>query len=512
MLKMKKIHYLLLPFILFFLLFFSCTPANKGIYNVLDYGAKGDSSTLNTVAINRVIEEAAKRGGGKIIIPAPGVYLSGTIHLLDNITLEIEAGAILLGSPNIADYDSITQGHNIDRQPYHLIYANGAKNITLQGKGIIDGNGEAFWQEYEKDEQGNMVVPRWILAKEKKISPLIELQNATNVFIEDLTIKTGGGWNVHIFDCDLVKIDGVRIINSLFSPNSDGIDISGGQDVTISNCFIRTCDDGVCVKSLPNSRPTRRVTVTNCIIQTSCVALKLGYAESFQDMSEITFSNCVIDKSSRAIGLYVGEGAVCENITISNIAANTNAPFVLNRPIQIMVEQKSAKSKPGTIRNVLISNFTCTTEGRILLTAEAGNTLENVVLRDIHIGYAYIEDPSNYTEGVESAQFPKKNKHPEARSAQGVVVADNVQNLVIDNLMITYPKDSIPAAWKYLERIENGGKRIFRLPYDKLKDTELSAVWANNVKGGYIYAPLAASSDKALPKYKITNSTIQIKD
>jgi len=375
---------------------------------------------------------------------------------------------------------------------------------------LIDGNGKYFWREdNEKDTNGNFVEPRWIMPKDKKISPLIELVACQNVFVENITIKTGGGWNLHLHSCHKVKVDGVRIDNNLFSPNSDGIDITGGSDITVSNCYIRTCDDGVCLKTTEDSDPCRRITVTNCVIQTSCVALKLGATESYKDMSDIVFSNCVVDKSSRAIGLYTHKGGNFDNISITNITANTNAPFVLNRPIQIMAE-KPTDGKAGSIRNVQISNFNCITEGRILLTAQEGVIVENIIMRDINLRYAYQENPLPYIDGVKSTQYPKAEHNLQARGATGAIVAENIRNLVIDNVMVQWAGDSIPAEWKYPERIENGGKRIFKLPYDNPHEAVYPIIWAKNVKGGYIRAPLAVASDSKTPPFVLVNSSLII--
>lgn len=488
-----------------------CTAWAQHTLSVRTYGAKGDGKTLDTKAIQRAIDAAAKQGGGRVVLQAPGVYLSGTLHLRSNIDFHVEAGATLLGSPNINDYDSIQWGHNLDRQPYHLLYADNCRNLSISGKGIIDGNGEAFWQPYEKDEQGNMRTPRWLMPKPKKVSPLIEVYRCFNTSIRDVTIRTGGGWNLHLYNCDIVKVNGINIDNNIYSPNSDGIDITGSSDVIISDCFIKTCDDAICLKTTEDSRSSHRITVTNCVIETLCVGLKMGCNESNKDITDVTFSNCVINKSSRAIGIYVKDGAVYDRINITNIVANTNAPLIFNRPIQLMVNGLTPTSKPGIIRNVSITNFTCQTEGRILMTCYEGGLIENITLRDIHLTYPMIEDPRPMVPGSGSSQFPRLSEHPEAPAALAAVVADNIRNLVVDNLQVEWPRsNSTPEAWRHPERIENGSKRIHRIDYSKSRQTDMSVFWGKNIKGGYLNNIMANASAPGLEKYVLQNSEITI--
>lgn len=481
-------------------------------YNITQYGAVGDSTTLNTKAIQQTIDAAAEAGGGTIFIP-PGTWLSGTIFLKSNTTLRVSAGATLLGSPRIDDYTEMTWGHNKDRQPYHLIVAKDQENVGIEGRGTINGNGKHFWQTYETDANGNMVVPRWIMAKDLKVSPLIELTGSRNLYVRDVTIKTGGGWNLHIHDCDLVKVQGVNIINNLYSPNSDGIDITGSSDVLVSDCYIKTCDDAICLKTTPDSRSCHRVTVTNCVLETLCVGLKLGCNESFKDITDVTMSNCVVNNSSRALGLYVREGAVYERINITNIVANTNAPLIFNRPIQFMVEKRNPESPAGGIRDVSISNFTATTEGRILLTAADGGFLENITMRDVTLRYPMIEDPRPMVEGSGSGQFPKIDRHPEAMGALAAIVADNVENLHLENFRVFWPTtETTPQSWAHPERIENGSLRIHRPDYSRARQAEFSVLWGKNLKGGLIKAPSAEPSGATRKKYVLQNSDIQILD
>ena len=489
---------------------FSCNQEKESsIINVLDYGVIGDGKTLNTKAIQNALDKASEVGGS-VYFPA-GKYISGTIFIKSNTIVEFSPQAFLLGSPNIEDYTEMTWGHNKDRQPYHLIVIQNAENVKITGLGTIDGQGENFWKEENaKNPDGSFVVPRWIMAKDKKVSPLIEITGSKNIIVEEVTIKTGGGWNLHIHDCDLVKVDKANIINNLYSPNSDGIDITGSFDVTVSNCYIKTCDDAVCLKTVPDSRECRRVTVTNCLIETLCVGLKLGCNESFKDMSDVTFSNCVVNKSSRAVGLYVREGAVYDNILISNIVSNTNAPLIFNRPIQVMVEQRDSTSKKGGIRNLSISNFTSTSEGRILLTAQEGTFIENVTLRDVSLRFPYIEDPLRYAGDAGSSQFPKNEYHPEVLGARAAIVAENITNLVVDNFQTWWPNAEVPTDWQHPERIENGSQRIHKPDYSNPRHAEFSFLWGRGLKGGFLNAPLASSSDKSMKKYDLVNSDIEI--
>lgn len=473
----------------------------SNIFDITNYGALGDGTTLNTVAIQKTLDAAGEKGG-TVVVP-PGTYMSGTLILRSHTTLHLQPGAVLLGSPNIEDYIHMTAGHNKDRQPYHFIVMKGVENVSITGTGKIDGNGPAFWKPFD-------VMPRWIYAKDKRVSPMVEITKSKNIRLNDFTLTRSPGWTLHLHDSDDILIDGIRIDNHLYSPNADGIDITGCRNVIVNNCNIVTCDDAIVLKTTVDSRSLENIAVTNCLIQTSCVAFKLG-DESVKDMRQIAFSNCVIYNSSRAIGLYAKDGGNYEDITISNIVSNTNAPFILNRPIQFMVQARTPGTPAGAIRNVSISNFISNTEGRILLTSETPGGIENLTLRDISLRYTYIEDPGPLEKGATSHQFP--NTTIDARSARAAVVADGVKNLVVDNLQITWPEnaDTIPAAWRHPERIEHGGNRVFKPDYRKARQTEFSVFWGRNLQGGYLYAPLALPSAASLKKFDLKNSSINIR-
>jgi len=467
-----------------FLLFGNRFIAFSDTINIKDKGAKGDGVFLNTVIINLAIEEISNGGGGYVKIPS-GTYLSGTVELKTNVFLLLQPGAILKGSPNLADYKRF-EGHRYDTYLYHLVTAKNASNTGILGEGTIDGNGTAFWEPFSESE-----MPVWIKAKDPRVSRLVEFTNCKNIKINDITIQNTPEWTLHLFNCEGAKIDGVRINNHMFGPNADGIDITGSRKITISNCRIETCDDGICLKTNHDSEACEQITVTNCIIKTSCAALKIGN-ESAKDFRQITFSNCVVYESSRAISINSEEGGLVEDILISNIIADNNAPLILTRPIHISL-LKSKNGKDGAIRNITISDFICKTQGRILLTAPEGLQLENIQLRNIKLQYPWIEDPFMISDSARSAQYSPQNKL--ARKQRAAVVAENAKNLIINHLSIEWPTKPVPIEWQLPKRIENGSKpRTFNPDYKKNKETDLAYFWGSGLQGGYIWAPASAHS------------------
>ena len=458
--------------------------------NVQDFGAVGDGKTLCTAAIQSAIDQATQAGGG-VILFRPGTYLSGSIQLKDNTTLDLQPGATLLGSGDLADYPPRMDRQH-DRHPHNFICADGARNITLRGGGTIDGNGPAFWKAQQ--------APRaWIGAKSPRVSPMLDLKHCTDVRIENITIANSPGWTLHPFCCDRVWIRGIRLINPMFGPNTDGIDVNGCRDVFISDSHIECGDDAIVLKTTGDSRSLERVSVTNCIIRTHCVGLKLGANESVHDMRQVTFSNCVVYASTRAIGLYNWRGCTEEDIAISNIVCDTDCGFRLNRPIHI--DCRHAEFEPGVLRNVQISNVIARTDGRILMTAADGYRVENVTLRDIRLTYPYIDDPDPIARDATSTQFSVRS--PEARLARAAVVAENIQNLQVLGLQIDWPTSDEPASWW------RGPRDRDDQPEEYSPQPDFSVLWGRGLRGGRFCAAGVDAFGKA-PRMDLAESSIEI--
>ncbi len=339
----------------------------KEAKSILSYGAKPDGKTMCTKAIQRTIDDVFKAGGGLVYVP-PGKFLMGGLEMKSRVTLYLEAGAVLLGSTKLSDYEyrpGLPHSHS-DVVGYHVIFARGAEDIALCGLGTIDGQGEAWW-EIDPD---HIVTPEnaWrdiasihYRAKynDTRPSPMVELVECRNVRISGITLKNSAGWTMRPIGCETVVIDGVRIRNPYHGRNTDGMDITASTNVFVSNCDISTGDDGICLKSeYPYGTevpPTKNITITNCTVTTSCNGFKMGTATrgAFEN---IVFSNSSIyspasptmDRESGGLSIETVDGGSVDGVVISNIRMQN-----VRGPIFVRLGQRHVK-EGSFLRNILI--------------------------------------------------------------------------------------------------------------------------------------------------------------
>lgn len=469
-----------------------CMNIKEAYISVTSFGARGNGTSLNTMAIQRAIDKASA-SGGTVIIP-PGRYLTGSIFLKSNVTLELLKGAELTGSPSLDDYPFLRDSISgiIDTLSRHLVIIYDATNVTLKGEGTINGQGWNFWEIPDNPCQ-------WIKAKAERPDAMIMVSNSRNIVIKDINLVNPPNWTVNIHLSEKVNINGVVIDNNLRSPNSDGFDISGSREVIISNCNISTCDDAIVLNSVPGD--VRNVTVSNCIIRTLCAAVKIGWPGDRNNIRDITVSNCNILGSNRGLAIYQSYG-ITENINVSNIVFNSNTPVVFTRPIHIDLRKyRDTTMHTGLIRNVCISNFTATTQGRILVTAEKGSFIENLSLQGITLTYPYIEDPELYARTPSSDQA--SNRNPEARIARAAIVAENVKNIVLSDVRVTWPGSEVPVDWRTGNKIENGSMNLHDPDYSTPRPVEFSVFWGRGLENPIVNIPQASPSVEGLPKTDI---------
>jgi polygalacturonase len=273
---------------------------STAMFSVRDFGAKGDKQSNDRAAIQAAVEACSKAGGGTVYFPA-GDYLSGTIRLLSNVTLQLDAGATLWASTEPSDYEG-----------RRLLVADEQEHISIVGSGTIHGQGTADYGS------------RWGVPDRPPFrTGVLLFQKCRHVAIRGVTILYSDSWAVHLKRCETVFIDGVTILNNIHRLNSDGIDPDSCRDVHISNCHIVAGDDCIVLKSTePYS--CENVVVTNCTLETTCTALKLG-TESRGDFRDVHFSNCTIRDTPVGIGFYMKDGTTMERVTFSDISIETVA-------------------------------------------------------------------------------------------------------------------------------------------------------------------------------------------
>jgi polygalacturonase len=289
----------------------------SGTFDVLNYGAVGNGTTLDTSHIQAAIDAAEASGGGTVLLPSGHTFLSGSITLKSNITLEV-AGT-LLGSPNLSDYSQVTPAMTgvayywtANPSEYALIYAHSATNITITGGGTIDGN--ALHTNIPIIQGSANAVGRPFV---------IRMIRCTTVNVNTITLQHSVWWMEHYLECSGVTLDHVTVINHDFI-NEDGVDIDSCNGATIQNSTFTTYDDAVCLKA-SSLALCQNVTVNNCTISTTVdgTALKLG-TDSEGGFKNVLFENCHIPNAISGIGILEVDGGhtsgiTCQNITLGNV-------------------------------------------------------------------------------------------------------------------------------------------------------------------------------------------------
>jgi polygalacturonase len=347
---------------------------SSGVFNVREYGARGDGQALDTAALQKAIDACAASGGGRVYFP-PGRYLSGTLFLKSRVAVHLENGATLLGSRRLEDYPptiSKTRSYTDSYTERSLIFGEQIEHVTLEGRGEIDGQGAAFKGPY-------------------KVRPyMLRLIGCRDVVVRDLTLRDSPMWVQHYLACEGVRIEGLTVLSRCNS-NNDGIDIDGCERVRIANCDIHSGDDAIVLKStLP--RACKNVVVANCVLSSDCNAFKLG-TESTGGFENIALNNCTIYGTRLAgIALETVDGGTLDRVNISNVAMdNVRCPIFIRLGNRARLFTEGAP-KPGMsiLRNVSLSDIQAigADPTGCSITGLPGHPVENVSLSNIRLSFA----------------------------------------------------------------------------------------------------------------------------
>jgi hypothetical protein len=366
------------------------------------YGAKGDGITKDTEALNAAIRDCHSRGGGTVVLSA-GTYRSGTVRLLDNITLKLEPGSVLLGSDDLADYSHLARSS--EERDTALIVAENAHNIAIVGEGTIDGNGRSFTDKYPLEyhpffdatqtRQGPSLISRLAESHEGPVHSLpgpgvlLLVLHGDGILLRDFHVIDSPNWGVKLMCSNHISVSGLDVRNSMTIANNDALDISASSNVSISNTYLEAGDDalvigGPCADGWCQ-QPEENVVVSNVILRSRSAAIRIGPAA--KDVRNLTFQNVIIRDSNRGISIQARAGEVVENLLFTNVVSETrliDGPWWgSGEPVSITVARWAYPSWaqspiPGTVRHVVFSNLIVKSQSPIVLYSTEPGRIEDV--------------------------------------------------------------------------------------------------------------------------------------
>ena len=388
---------LLLPFVMVAVALSSAfrAPAASKRYLITEFGAKGDSITVNTKAIQTCIDQCSASGGGTVVIPK-GVFTSGAIFLKKGTNLLVEKGGKLKGSTESADYPQVaTRWEGIERTWIAaLVNAIELQNIEISGEGTIDGAGEVWTQrgiELRK-QQAAGATPVSLTAFLPR-PRLMGIQNCKHVKIKGLILHNQASWGLFVLYSTDVDIANLHITAAHNIPSSDGIDIDSSNGVHITGAFIDVNDDCISIKSGKDedgrrvNRPAEDILIEKCHFAYGHGGVAMG-SETSGGIRNVEIRDCLIDSQNWApirFKTQPSRGGVVENITYRNIKlVNTRKAFEFDMAWRMIDSKPAAKVLP-VVRNVKIINVSGTADAVGNMSGLEGSPIQGVQFKNCHI-------------------------------------------------------------------------------------------------------------------------------
>ncbi|MEO6230252.1 MAG: glycoside hydrolase family 28 protein [Ferruginibacter sp.] len=393
---------LLLPFLFSFSFKEKLNPVlgDEKVFSIKDYGAKGDGKTDDANAIQQAIDACSSAGGGRVIVPSGGTYLAGPFNLKSYVEFYVEAGAIVLANPDEKLYTKPAFRTNPGEGTIWIGGEN-VQQLTISGGGVIDGNGISFMGAELEDSY--VLKPFNILDPRPHVLTIV---GGKNIRIRDLTIRNSAYWTVHLVGCDDVAISDMTLLNSLKVRNSDGIDIDHCKNVRITNCYIESGDDCICLKNrreFEDYGVCENITVSNCTMTSRSCAIKIG-SENMDTIRQVVFNNCIIKKSNRGVGIQHRDEGVVSDVLFSNmiiesqffsdvwwgkaepiyITAYKRAPGN-NKDANWRFAKGQTVGKVGMVKNISFTNIKCTGENGVYLSGESADKIANIYFDNVDV-------------------------------------------------------------------------------------------------------------------------------
>lgn len=362
------------------------------------FGAVAGGVTLNTTAIQAAIDAAAAQGGGTVVVPA-GVFRSGSLFLKQGVALHLAAGAVLKGSENIEDYPKLMTRIEGHFEPWRmaLVNAAGLTGLRISGPGKLDGSGPVFWAAYWQRRKEN---PRCTNLEVER-PRLMFIDRCNDVRLENLALEDSGFWNLHLYRCRDVLIEGVRITipsstPALRGPSTDGIDVDSSQNVTIRKCYISTHDDNIALKGSKgpladqdqDSPPVENILVEDCEMGDGNGLITCGSEATV--VRNVTVRNCVMSGDATLLTLKLRPDTPqhYENIMLDGIRLAGSGRLLSMAPWMQFFDLKGLPPPSRTVNNITLRNLSGTYRTLGQLRGNPGDTLRDITLENIDLKLA----------------------------------------------------------------------------------------------------------------------------
>lgn len=424
------------------------------VYNIMTYGARGDGSTNDAPAIQKAIDACSKAGGGQVLLPAGKTFLASPFNLKSNIDFHIEAGATLLANPDEKAYTKSAFRQNPGEGTIWIGGEN-IQNVMISGQGAINGNGVSFMGRELDDSYElkpfNVLDPR---------PHVITLVGASNVRIKDLHIGNSAYWTIHLAGCNDVVVSGITLLNKLKVRNSDGIDIDHSKNVRISDCYIESGDDCICLKNRREYEEFGRcenITVTNCTMTSRSCAIKIG-SENMDTIRQVVFNNCIIKNSNRGVGIQNRDEGVVHDVICSNMIVESHLfsdvwwgkaePIYVTAYRRARINHKDAnwrfpkgatEGRVGNVYNISFSNIKCLSENGIYVSAESADRITNIVFDQVDVLV-------NKTTGIEGGVYDRRPASVEGfvKGRTAAFYFDQARNIQVRNCSVQWGSNKAP--------------------------------------------------------------------
>jgi polygalacturonase len=454
-------------------------------YLARDFGAAADGITDDTSALQAALDRCARDGGGTVALTA-GVYMTAPLRLHSNIALEIERDAVLLGTPNIED-------RVLDGWPAGVIYAKQARNVTITGRGTIDGNYRHFFdfdrtvpatyfRDFDPaavrggrgfDEQASVDGP---VMPQQRPGNMIVFADCEDVLVEGVTMIGSSMWTLHCADCRGVTIRDLSISTDPLCYNTDGIHLTDCRKVAVTNCDITTGDDCIAISGQRGTSADRHhaawepeislgfgyleglgedISVSDCHLSSKSSAVRIWSLQS--SVRNVRLERLSIRDTNRGIGIFLRSPHTIRDVTISDVEVetrfHTGAWWGWAEPLHISATPlPGAEVDGGCIERIHVERLRAHAQNGIVLVARGPSVIRGISLEDISL---------TIREGAHSSL---KAGHLDLRNtvtASGItqrpaagLMAVNIESLRARDVVVTYP-DGLPPHFVPGPQLEN---------------------------------------------------------